>query len=957
MTKINRLFYLFLLNLLLIPQAHAEWVDISPSVEISQTPQAVDRINRELFSYVTIKNSSSLTIAAPLQLGIIDPSIPVINADGVSDDYHSYIQLDEDILAGTEKTVRVSFELARKRLSYTARLTKEGYLRVAPSGDYYNPPSKNRYISINNTVNELFRPYVDGAFILWVADRTSTEKVRDIASSIGATIQGHFSDTHEYLLIVTKPGLSYQQMIDLKEQLSVFPEVELANINYLKQLHNTNSLTQLQNSKFEYDNQYHLKKAGIIAAWEVLLDQDKKIGGIDKIIGVIDNMLYSDHSDLNLSDLSATCTPDSIKECQEEISRNKDKFSIFNLSPSPTQDERDYSVGVKRSEEDNLPFLKDPFTKKRVNISHGTHVTGIISATHNSATDIKVGEGTSGVLKNKQVLFMRWGDRGEYDFQWVQRRMVIDYHANIINISLGNSFIESIVDPVGFDKELWCLYIHKVIEENDIKNPELEIVIEQRDTYSDTDVDKYNFLGRDCKEKLSTKKYYLDQISDADTRVIIEKKIFEVVMEFISERDGMEKFYSDLLSTNDDIMLVAAAGNENMDAYMSGNPCSIGRDKPELRSKILCVGALAEDSKRWSRSNYGPTLDIYTFGENILSTYYAFKLSEGEIVFDELLKEATSNGTSMSTPIITGIAGLVWNAYPNLTAAQVREAIIMGTESALGKSTYCATDSDDRLVINDPVYANITTPIVNAACALKYVENHFVDDININSGLVAYYQFEGDTKDSSPFGNNGDPDNINYDVEGGVLGQAVKIGDYYNPGHIRVPNSSSLQFTDKFTVSYFVRLDSQYAMDGYGRVSIGGARAVFAKDHDRTGIFNLSYLSSSTEILTSTLAKAWYSGVSFGASTKKEAYVLGEWVHVAFVIDGDEIIGYINGEENSRTTGNTIDFSTSNSRDLYLGKFSQYWYPLGGSLDEFRLYNRSLNAAEISAIYNLPDNL
>jgi len=229
--------------------------------------------------------------------------------------------------------------------------------------------------------------------------------------------------------------------------------------------------------------------------------------------------------------------------------------------------------------------------------------------------------------------------------------------------------------------------------------------------------------------------------------------------------------------------------------------------------------------------------------------------------------------------------------------------------------------------------------------------------VDIDSKLVAYYKFDNNPDDSSINGNNGiKSGNVTYVP--GVRGQAVAIGDYNNPGHVRVLNSSSLQFTDKFTVSYFVRLDSQYAMDGWGRRSTtGGSRTVFAKDHDRTGIFSKSYFNSSTETFGSSLSKASYSGTPFGVGASKDNYALGEWVHVAFVVDGDELVSYINGVENNRTTGNTVDFSTSNSRDLYLGKFSSYWYPLGGSIDEFRLYNRALNSAEVSEIFNLSNQL
>ncbi len=52
MIKINKLIYLLLLGLFIIPQAQAEqWVDISNRVEITKSRRAFDRVHRVLFSW------------------------------------------------------------------------------------------------------------------------------------------------------------------------------------------------------------------------------------------------------------------------------------------------------------------------------------------------------------------------------------------------------------------------------------------------------------------------------------------------------------------------------------------------------------------------------------------------------------------------------------------------------------------------------------------------------------------------------------------------------------------------------------------------------------------------------------------------------------------------------------------------------------------------------------------
>ena len=118
MTKINKLISCLLLALFLIPLAYAEWVDVSPDVKITQTRQALDRVNRVLFSYVNITNTSAKALAEPVRLVITNPSIPVLNANGTTDNGDAYLDIAGGLDAGASIKIRVDFELKRQRLSF-----------------------------------------------------------------------------------------------------------------------------------------------------------------------------------------------------------------------------------------------------------------------------------------------------------------------------------------------------------------------------------------------------------------------------------------------------------------------------------------------------------------------------------------------------------------------------------------------------------------------------------------------------------------------------------------------------------------------------------------------------------------------------------------------------------------------------------------------------------------------
>jgi DUF1680 family protein len=78
----------------------------------------------------------------------------------------------------------------------------------------------------------------------------------------------------------------------------------------------------------------------------------------------------------------------------------------------------------------------------------------------------------------------------------------------------------------------------------------------------------------------------------------------------------------------------------------------------------------------------------------------------------------------------------------------------------------------------------------------------------------------------------------------------------------------------------------------------------------------------------------------------------GSWVHVAVTLAGATGTLYVNGAQVGQNTTMTLKPSSLGSTTLnYLGK-SQYADPnLTGQLDDFRIYNGALTAAEVSALY------
>lgn len=107
------------------------------------------------------------------------------------------------------------------------------------------------------------------------------------------------------------------------------------------------------------------------------------------------------------------------------------------------------------------------------------------------------------------------------------------------------------------------------------------------------------------------------------------------------------------------VVLVGAAGNNNEDLYFY----------PACYEKVIAVANHQSDGDRYYSSNYGDWVEVAAPGASVVST----KITGGY---------GLGSGTSMATPIVSGLSGLLISSYPDLTPAMIKE-IIMGSSEQL----------------------------------------------------------------------------------------------------------------------------------------------------------------------------------------------------------------------------------------------------------------------------------
>ena len=103
---------------------------------------------------------------------------------------------------------------------------------------------------------------------------------------------------------------------------------------------------------------------------------------------------------------------------------------------------------------------------------------------------------------------------------------------------------------------------------------------------------------------------------------------------------------------------------------------------------VISVGATDINDEKWESSNYGKTsVDLFAPGVNIISVGHM-----GQQLTDEGFENYyISLGTSFATPYVVGVAAMIWSRYPNLTAGEVKERILLNVDVIPGLENYCLT--------------------------------------------------------------------------------------------------------------------------------------------------------------------------------------------------------------------------------------------------------------------------
>ena len=151
------------------------------------------------------------------------------------------------------------------------------------------------------------------------------------------------------------------------------------------------------------------------------------------------------------------------------------------------------------------------------------------------------------------------------------------------------------------------------------------------------------------------------------------------------------------------VLLCAATGNDN------AGPVSFPAAYSTTIDNVIAVGSTDQNDTVSSFSNVGPEVTVVAPGRGILSTMPTYT-----VTIPAALNFDTLDGTSMATPLVTGLVALMWSRHPGFTYTEIRNCLI-NTAVKLGPGVFDNTwgngrvDAEAALRCGDLVFPTLFT--------------------------------------------------------------------------------------------------------------------------------------------------------------------------------------------------------------------------------------------------------
>lgn len=325
-----------------------------------------------------------------------------------------------------------------------------------------------------------------------------------------------------------------------------------------------------------------------------------------------------------------------------------------------------------------------------------------------------------------------------------------------------------------------------------------------------------------------------------------------------------------------------------------------------------------------------------------LSAFYLFSCSNDEnennstapVLTTANITIITTNGASSGGNISSNggaeitARGVIWSTSQNPTIALTTKTLD-GTGAGLFISSISGLTPNTTYYVRAYATNSVGTSYGN--------EISFTTIVDVNTGLIAFYPFNGNANDASGNGNNGSYSGTLINDRLGNSSSAISLNGINNM--ITLPGNNGYN-TDTFTINFWTYANS-YNIHQQVQYGVIGS----------SGRFSLGWKSTNIGYSPNTCAGGY---ASSGNTTTLTGVQTGQWYMLTYVIQGTTTKFYLNGNliQTVNTASNLTCFNSN--MNLYfggdiLGGVIEYY---NGRFDDIRTYSRALNQSEISYLFN-----